>query len=361
MKITYKLLSSLAIGVLVVSCGGGSGSDGDISAGSSVFPAGLPEALPMECNTGSGSDIYVSNAGDDNTGDGSQGNPYATITHVLTNVAIDGDTVRLATGTYDGGSGESFPLSMRGPGNGSSTAPWITGVSIVGDLDTANRGAGYIIDAGNGNTIRATQCALITGVTIKNSGGQNRRGILVPPGDDVEINSNTFDSAGRAIFINATDPEDLGVPPSVTFIINNNFFDNTTAVDALSSVLVQNNDFNSGSGVGVKATFNNIYFDQESGDAIGQRLADLGGGSLGSLGGNIFCNGSSDFIALDGTPTGQFHELIAEDNYWTGVSAVNEPSQSQFDYDTENANIQRALLTTTIITGNSLGDGCPVL
>jgi hypothetical protein len=312
----------------------------------------------MECNTGSGSDIYVSNDGDDNTGDGSQGNPYATITHVLTNVAVDGDTVQLATGTYDGGSGESFPLRMQGPGDGSTSNPYLSGISIIGNLTTANRGAGYVIDAGNGFVIRATQCALITGVTVNNSSSQ-RWGILVPPGYNVEINSNTFDSVGKAVQTAETDPEPLGVPASVTYIINNNFIDSRTAVTAASSVMIRDNDFISNVGAGVTATFNIIKFDQDSGDAIGQRFADLGGGSLGSWGGNIFCNGSSDFIALDTTPTGQFHELTAQDNYWTNVA--DAPTQSADNFLISTANIQRQDSTGDIDVTSFLGDGCPDL
>jgi len=338
-----------------VSCGGGSASDGGLGANPSVFPAGLPEALPMECNTGSGSDIYVSNTGDDNTGDGSQGNPYATITHVLTNVAVDGDTVQLTAGTYDSGSGESFPLFMEGPGNEDNNIPLLTGISIVGDLTAANQGARFVINSGGSNTLRATQCALITGLTFENNNGNS---IIVPPEYNVEINSNTFDTVASGVAINETSAEDSGVPPSVTYIINNVFIDNLTAVKAGSSIMARDNDFMSAAGVGVRVTFNKVLFDPgKYAMGLGKRFADLGGGSLGSWGGNSFCNGSSDFIALDATPSGQFHELIAKDNYWTGVSAVNEPSQSQFDYDTENANIQR-VLTTTVTTGNSLGDGC---
>jgi len=120
--------------------------------------------------------------------------------------------------------------------------------------------------------------------------------------------------------------------------------------------MIQDNDFNSIAGADVTAKFNGAFLDQVSGNPIGKRFADLGGGSLGSWGGNIFCNGSSDFIALDGTPTGQFHELIAQDNYWTNV--IGAPTQTSDKYQDTAANIQRHDKTGDVDVTGFLNDGC---
>ena len=45
--------------------------------------------------------FYVATNGNDNTGDGSSGNPWATITHALDSVT-DGSTILVKAGTYNG-------------------------------------------------------------------------------------------------------------------------------------------------------------------------------------------------------------------------------------------------------------------
>jgi hypothetical protein len=54
------------------------------------------------------SDVYVSTAGDDASGDGSAGNPYRTITFALSHSWPANTVVHLAPGTYS--AGETFPL-----------------------------------------------------------------------------------------------------------------------------------------------------------------------------------------------------------------------------------------------------------
>ncbi|MCP3915234.1 MAG: DUF1565 domain-containing protein, partial [bacterium] len=61
-------------------------------------------------------------------GDGSAGSPWQTITQAMTSgTLIAGDTVTVASGTYDAALGEVFPIgfvdgvSLSGPGDGSAS------------------------------------------------------------------------------------------------------------------------------------------------------------------------------------------------------------------------------------------------
>ncbi|MCH2104235.1 MAG: DUF1565 domain-containing protein [Planctomycetes bacterium] len=87
-------------------------------------------------------DYYVSGLGDDLYGDGSQDNPWRTISKAASRALIAGDTditIHVGAGEYDAAAGESFPISMDevvvlaggappsrsfavvGPGDGSAT------------------------------------------------------------------------------------------------------------------------------------------------------------------------------------------------------------------------------------------------
>ncbi|MFH1390113.1 MAG: right-handed parallel beta-helix repeat-containing protein [Candidatus Margulisiibacteriota bacterium] len=59
------------------------------------------ETYPSDSSYDDAVGIYVSTSGNDSTGNGSIGNPYRTIQHVLTNVAAPGDIIVLRGGTYN--------------------------------------------------------------------------------------------------------------------------------------------------------------------------------------------------------------------------------------------------------------------
>ncbi|MCH2103067.1 MAG: Ig-like domain-containing protein, partial [Planctomycetes bacterium] len=83
-----------------------------------------------------GGNYYVSGSGDDDTGNGSESNPWRTITHAVSQAGVDGSisTIMVGAGTYSPSSGESFPIdldqhggtagaqqiSIIGPGDGSA-------------------------------------------------------------------------------------------------------------------------------------------------------------------------------------------------------------------------------------------------
>ena len=83
-----------------------------------------------------GGNYYVSGSGDDDTGNGSESNPWRTITHAVSQAGVDGSisTIMVGAGTYSPSSGESFPIDLDqhggtagaqeikiiGPGDGSA-------------------------------------------------------------------------------------------------------------------------------------------------------------------------------------------------------------------------------------------------
>ncbi|NEP52851.1 MAG: DUF1565 domain-containing protein, partial [Moorea sp. SIO3C2] len=78
--------------------------------------------------------LYVNPATGSDSADGSESTPFKTITKAFDSAA-SGDEIQLKPGTYNTGSGETFPLK----------AP--SGVKIIGD--EANKGNGILIE-GNG-------------------------------------------------------------------------------------------------------------------------------------------------------------------------------------------------------------------
>lgn len=81
----------------------GGGTDGGDEDGGTSDPDAGPLPPPTACayEAPTGPVAYVATDGDDGSGDGSMGSPWATITHALDNVA-DGTTVLVRPGTYNG-------------------------------------------------------------------------------------------------------------------------------------------------------------------------------------------------------------------------------------------------------------------
>jgi hypothetical protein len=68
-----------------------------------------------------GTTWYVTTGGNDTTGDGSSGNPYATITKAQS-MAVDGDTIDVAAGSYTESIVVTKRLTIQGKGSGSNPA-----------------------------------------------------------------------------------------------------------------------------------------------------------------------------------------------------------------------------------------------
>lgn len=108
--------------------------------------------------------IYVNIAGDDSTGDGSELAPYATIQHGI-DVSIDGDTVLVGPGIYEGIGNKNIDFGGRniaviGSGGRDST-------TIDCAADSVKQSAGFIFLHGEDST------ALVRGFTIINGDGSS--------------------------------------------------------------------------------------------------------------------------------------------------------------------------------------------
>ena len=111
-------------------------------------------------------DFFVSPLGDD-AGSGLAGSPFRTLTKALS-VAVDGDTVTVASGDYDVPGGESFPLLIP------------DGVSIVGDPNVAP-----LIDAQTSGepaflAVGITESTLVQSLQIVGSAGTTAVAIGAP-------------------------------------------------------------------------------------------------------------------------------------------------------------------------------------
>jgi Protein of unknown function (DUF1565) len=91
-----------------------------------------------------GNDYYVATTGDDSRSAATAQNPatpWKTLSHALdtgSSGVTYGDTINLATGTYDTGNGETFPLAL------------VDGVAIIGDTTTPSN---CVISAPKGQTV----------------------------------------------------------------------------------------------------------------------------------------------------------------------------------------------------------------
>ena len=93
-----------------------------------VLCIGSPGAFAAAVGGGT---YYVSGAGDDATGNGSEANPWRTITHAVSQAGGQAPTIMVGAGTYDVDAGEDFPIrideddamgiTISGPGDGSAT------------------------------------------------------------------------------------------------------------------------------------------------------------------------------------------------------------------------------------------------
>jgi hypothetical protein len=94
-------------------------------------------------NNASVADLYVAPTGSDTTGNGSSGNPYATITKVLS-LQQTGTRVHLAAGTYSAASGETLPLTITMNGvqllGTNAALTQVSGGSAKQVLDIVNSG-----------------------------------------------------------------------------------------------------------------------------------------------------------------------------------------------------------------------------
>jgi len=311
-------------------------------------------------------DLYVdANSGDDATGDGTQGNPYKTITKAVGVANAGGETctIHVAAGIYSAALGEAFPLVLDGV-NLLGEAVSADQVKIVGELTARSgfiRGLSLYrqLTIDNGGVIELDSCRLL-------NMDPGNAVIISGPYDGVSIHDCYFEGNQWAIQVGGGGP--------VT-ISNNHFVDNYCAIYAYVSgaVTISSNTIEKAKhgGYGIKADStpspttivvrdtvisadrNELYapyagsqFQMEGCTVSGYRplyiigssafAVDLGGGSQGSRGGNTFI--AVDRCIYDQRPSFS-GPLYAKNNTWDDpqpTGTVEGPVDNPPNYYIEN-------------------------
>jgi parallel beta-helix repeat protein len=258
--------------------------------------------------------------GDDATGNGTT-IPYKTITKALS-VAVAGDTVTVAPGTYDAALGETFPIVI----------PPL--VRLVGD--EANKGNGT------------------TPTRIVGAGGKSSLlpfiGAAVSPGENTTVAGFVITATSPTI----TYPMGIVVEDNTVTIRNNRIVDSGKSgiyfVSGGNNCLVAGNvirnngvtpfnngigiSFINGTGPGVRVennviTANIVGVDYDAPAASG----DLGGGATGSVGGNVIA-GNFEIDLWTNVDAGV--TISARNNLWNALPPTTTSSSSATGFDIYN-------------------------
>jgi hypothetical protein len=249
---------------------------------------------------------YYVNASASDANPGTQSSPFKTITHALTVAKTSGTTVQVAPGTY--ASGETFPITVPAGvlliGDETHKGGGGTPTSIVGGGLAPGAAAGTVSVAllpGTGSTV--------AGFTITNNNGSfsERRG-LVLGNSTVTLRNNTVTGATHKVGIY--------VGASTNHVITGN-----KIVDNGGSGTGSGLAFSTG-GVGSKVE-NNVITGNGFGVEYDVAGGDLGGGSAGSVGGNVIsCNTQNDLVAFVQSAI----TIYAASNFWDHSSPTRGAS-----------------------------------
>ncbi|MDP6519166.1 MAG: right-handed parallel beta-helix repeat-containing protein [Planctomycetota bacterium] len=175
-----------------------------------LFCPPAAQALP-------GPEIFVDQSNPACPGDGSQANPFCSLQDAL-NSSADGDTLRVAPGTYFENvilEGRSIAvISTAGPQNtfidaaglgtaltfrnAGGTTPLFEGFTLQGGSGTAGQGGGLLID-GAAPTVR--NCIITANHTPGQGGGVYCRNLSAPIFEDCVIVNNSSDWDGGGVFV----------------------------------------------------------------------------------------------------------------------------------------------------------------
>lgn len=256
-------------------------------------------------------EFYVdANSGDDDNNPGTNALPFQTITHALV-FAVSGETVKVRPGRYDVALGEVFPLQVP------------VGVTLLGDEPSKGldvKIAGTNPDKFINPVLQTGAGAVIAGLSIQNIGTEIGAMGLVLDANQITVRNNTIHNNGDSgIYV---------IEGSINHHLIGNIVRDNTWVGI---------GFISG-GVGSKVEGNHLHsntFGVEY-DAPG---GDLGGGSAGSIGGNIIsCNRSNDVW------TNQSITISAANNFWDHVPPTI--AESKADDGTDIFHPQSTVITT---------------
>jgi parallel beta-helix repeat protein len=190
-------------------------------------------ALLLFFNTVNAIDYYVnSSTGSNTTDNGTQVNPWKTITYALSKISGTGHTVYVAAGTYNTTLGETFPILME------------NGVSLIG----AGADACFIDAGGTNSVIRCVgivdASTTFTGFTVKGGAGSQGGGLFVSAGSVMRIVNNKITenstSSGSGIYILNSAPKILN--NSLTLNGNTSIYISNSSPVVKGNMIVDNLD-----------------------------------------------------------------------------------------------------------------------
>jgi parallel beta-helix repeat protein len=243
--------------------------------------------------------------GNDQKGDGSQVNPFKTITQALM-LAKSGTIIKLAPGNYSEESGENFPLILK------------NNITLQGD--SSNKGKDIIIkgngtyisptSAGQHVTIVATEKAgEISGITVINPHNQGY-GLWIESANP-NISHNSFLNSGNGgVSINGESA------PLITDNYFHNIQGNGIVIYGKSQPQIKNNEF-------LRTGFGVSILQDSAPILIGNRISQnrigviLQNNSQATLRDNLI-----EFSEEDG--------LVAVSNSWVNLGKNNEPGKNVF-------------------------------
>lgn len=288
--------------------------------------------------------IHVSAYSGNNTGDGTEGSPYKTISHALSQ-AEPSDILYVHRGIYDRELGENFPLEVgdgirvEGRGAGGDSAPYVFQIVYSSPGESAVRlgeGAsiynmGVYVDENLSDEgaqaigIFSNKNAHIEGVVVSGF----RIGVSLDGGIHGEISPNVEDSDISACEIgvkvrgNNTNAE----------IVGNNIFQNRVAIDMLSNAnRVISNDLWENSSAGIKIqrkvalVFSNIIRRTRDPETNSLGTGILGGGMTHTfiIENQVFDNDEGLFT----TASSGYHHYIrgnlVDNHYRDGIRVAGE-------------------------------------
>jgi parallel beta-helix repeat protein len=147
---------------------------------------------------------YVDDSGNDGTGDGSSGNPWATIQHAVSDIGVtDDDTVIVGDGTYTENITVDKELIIQSQ-NGAAVTTITTGGgdTIIISADNVTISGFTISSSFSGIYLHGEDANHVTGCTVSNNVlTGNIFGILLDYADDNTISANNCDGNSWGVFL----------------------------------------------------------------------------------------------------------------------------------------------------------------
>jgi len=295
-----------------------------------VLIIGSPVNVAMALGGGT---YYVDASTPAGTGDGSSANPWTTISEAVA-VAVAGDTISVAAGTYDSALGESFPLYPA------------TGTSIIGapgaivEEVSAARGVNalFVYDgAGSGPTLLSgfTISALYHAIYISPDHTTSSATAVA----SFEISNNHIDAAYDGVDFYASYDD------RATLNVHDNTF-NVAGVDArfnetlMGSIVISNNTFTDTDGDAIDG-----YLDFDENTSVSLSV-DISGNTITNPTGS----GIEYSISVEESEVAGYASVSIEGNTISGAGSQG------IDFEFEVSSSSNELAANVTITNNTVSD-----